>query len=299
MIRNCSRALALALCISFATVGTALTVNHPKAPDSIHAEIQQVYSFHPHELDKEQITQKSAVLDTFWDKAKSQPSKYIPALRKELADFTNSGYFLYDGSKLLLSLSDTSEDRKLVLAAIAKSDLRDLQSLDYFLTVHHYAVLGEDCSAAAFHVLESPDFQVFIAQHVLTLGQNYSLIYMLLPMDPHLWLDTAISRLKSEQQLASQKSLLLLLWYAQTDATDAAIVTFSNDNSRPAEARSYAAELIQRKSSVGVLAKVAAKLKNEDSLRQERRELMKRVSDEALYELGSKTEQLIAKRASR
>jgi hypothetical protein len=290
--------LAFAICFSSSTIA-ALTNGDSKAPASIHAEIQQVYNFHPHELDKEQIKQKSAVLDVFWDKAKAQPAKYVPGLRKELADFTNSGFFLYDGGKLLLKLSDTAEDRKIVLAAFAKCDLRDLQSLDYFLTVHHYAAMGEDTSAAAFHILESPDFQVFIALHVLTLGQNYSLIYMLLPTDPHFWLENAISRLQSEKQLTAQKSLLLLLWYAQSDSADIALENFAHDQNRSAEARPYAAELIRRKDDVGILPKISAKIKSEDSLRQERREIMKRVSDEALYDLDSKTAQLIAKRASR
>jgi len=43
------------------------------------------------------------------------------------------------------------------------------------------ATLNEDTTAAAFQILEQPDFKVFIPQHLLMLGQNYILIYMLLP----------------------------------------------------------------------------------------------------------------------
>src|SRR5438045_5511669 len=92
-------------------------------------------------------------------------------------------FFLFDGSKLLLNLSKDPADRKIVLAAISRCDLRDLQLLDYFYLVHDMAAKGEDTTAAAFHILEEPKFQIFIPQHSLTLAQNYSLVYMLIPTD--------------------------------------------------------------------------------------------------------------------
>jgi len=131
---------------------------------SIHQQIQQTYNFQPHNLSSAEITQKSGLLDQFWTKAKSEPNVYIPALREELADFQNPTFFLYDGSMLLLSLSNTPADRKVALAAIARSDLRDVQAKDYFFQVHRMATLNEDTTAAAFHILEQPDFKVFIPQ---------------------------------------------------------------------------------------------------------------------------------------
>ena len=89
--------------------------------------------------------------------------------------------------------------------------------------MHRMATLNENTTAAAFHVLEQPNFKVFIPQHVLTLGQNYVLIYLLLPTDQDYWLQPAMDRLKTERDETAQKSLLLLLWYAQTDAADQAI----------------------------------------------------------------------------
>ena len=78
----------------------------------IHQQMQQTYNFQPHLLNKQQIDQASVVLDHFWTKAKTERSQYVPALRQELSDFKNSPFFLYDGSMLLLSLSDSPIDRK-------------------------------------------------------------------------------------------------------------------------------------------------------------------------------------------
>jgi hypothetical protein len=262
----------------------------------LHAEIHRVYNFQPHTLSDAQIAQESALLDQFWTKAKSQREVYVSGLRRELADFSNPPFFLFDGSKLLMSLSNDPADRKIILSAIAHSDLRDLQSRDYFLLVHSMAAQGEDTTAAAFHILAQPKFQVFIPQHSLTLGQNYCLIYMLLPTNQDLWLQSAIGRLHGENDVTAQKSLLLLLWYAQTSDSDNAIGEFSTDPGKPQASKAYANELVHRKESVGLKTRATPLTTTEESLRQARRERLKAVSDEALYDLDSYTAKIIAKR---
>jgi len=263
---------------------------------SIHQQIQQTYDFHPHLLSNRQITEKSAALDQFWTKAKAEPSLYVPALRQELVDFKNPPFFLYDGSMLLLSLSDASADRKIAIAAMARCDLRDVQAKDYFIQVHRIATLSEDTTAAAFHVLEQPNFKVFIPQHVLTLGQDYVLIYLLLPTDPDYWLQPAMDSVKVEQDQTAQKSLLLLLWYAQTDAADRALSAFAGDASKPSASRTYAQELVHRSDKIGLKPRTQALGSTETSLRQKRRERLKAVSDEALIDLDDYTMMLLAKR---
>ena len=263
---------------------------------AIHQQIQQTYNFQPHLLSNQQITEKSAVLDQFWTRAKAEPSLYIPALRQELGDLKNPIFFLYDGSTLLLSLSDTPADREIALAAMARCDLRDVQAKDYFLQVHRMASLNENTTAAAFHVLEQPKFTVFIPQHVLTLGQNYVLIYLLLPTDMDYWLKPAMARLKIENEQTAQESLLLLLWYAQIDVADHALYAFAGDASKPSLSRTYAQELMHRKDKIGAKELAEAVAVTEASLRLKRRERLKAVSDEALIDLDDYTLMLIAKR---
>lgn len=258
----------------------------------LHAEIQKLYDFHPHTLSTAQINQKSDLLDQFWTKAKSQRDVYVPELRRELADFSNPPFFLFDGSQLLLSLSDAPADRKIVLSAIVHTDLRDLQLKDYFLLVQRMAAQGEDTTAAAFHILPEPKFQVFIPQHSLTLAQDYCLVYMLLPTNQDFWVQAAIEHLRAETDATAQKSLLLLLWYAQTPESDKAIQEFSTA-AKPQASKTYANELVHRKDSLA-RTDAAGSSESEESLRQARRERMKAVSDEALYDLDSYTAKIIA-----
>ena len=275
-----------------------LLVTHVATAQSaaIHREIVETYNFQPHLLSNPDINKKSAVLDQFWNRAKAEKTVYVPALRQELADFKNPPFFLYDGSALLLSLSDTSTDRKVALAAMARCDLWDVQTKDYFYQVHRMATLNEDTTAAAFRILERPKFSVFIPQHALTLGQNYALVYMLLPTEQDDWLQPAIDRLRTEADETAQKSLILLLWYAQTDAADQAIAAFAGDASKAAAAREYAKQIVQGKDKIGAKQRAEASETTEAALRQKRQERMKAVSDEALIDLDDYTLTLAAMR---
>jgi hypothetical protein len=264
---------------------------------SIHDQIQQTYGFQPHLLNHQEQLQKSSSLDLFWNQAKAQQATYINSLRQELADFRNPPFFLYDGSLLLLSLSDTHEDRAVALAAIAHCDLRDLQRKEYFNQIHRMAVQGEDTTSAAFRVLEDPNFKVTVPEHALTLGQDYVLVYLLLPTDEQYWLQSAIERLATEKDETAQRSLLLLLWYGQDTSADKAIAMFAADENRSEANRKFAKNFVQRKgASVKITGELASLGSSEESLRKKRRERMKAVSDEALIDLDRYTIAMNAKR---
>jgi hypothetical protein len=283
-------ALTLGIAIAFANSARA---QPQESADTVafHSKVVSLYSFEPHLLTSKQIEGKSAVLDTFWAEVKADPKRYLPLLRNELRDTTNSAYFLYDGSKLLLAISKERDDQALALKGIPRADLRSVQHTDYLLTVHWFARNGFDTTKAALRILDYPNFKAFIVQHVLTLGQDYSLIYMLFPMQDSKYVGPLVDRLKVEDKLVSQKSILLALWYSMTPEGKAAIARFIADTSRSQEARDYAKELSERK----VQATGAVASSTVESLKEERRKVMFRVSDEALYEFDSLTAKILAK----
>ncbi|MGH9702586.1 MAG: hypothetical protein ACRD4K_04360 [Candidatus Acidiferrales bacterium] len=282
-----------ALCLMSATAAKAQAT---PTREGLHAEILRTYNSQSHTLNNDQLAQASTRLDQFWEKARSQRGTYVLGLRRELTDFSNPPFFLFDGSQLLLSLSRDPADRKIALAAIAHSDLQDIQWRDYFLLVHGMAAQGEDTTAAAFNILGLPKFQVIIPEHALTHWQDFCLIYMLLPTDQAFWLRPAIERLHAQSDVAAQKSLLLLLWYAQTPESDKAIAGFSGQAGVPQASKDFANQLIHREVSVDATTRAALLTTSEESLRLARRERMKAVSDEALYDLDSYTSKIIAKR---
>jgi plasmid stabilization system protein ParE len=181
-----------------------------------------------------------------------------------------------------LSLSKTRPDEIIALAAISRADLRDLQSTDFFLTVHAMSVDGLDTTAAAFKILTDDRFQAFIPQHSLTLNQEMCLTFLLLPTDETFYLNAAESRLFQEQSVAAQKSLMTLLANTVTKQGDAAIARFVADTHQPAEARAYARTILDATQKMASMPLLCLSLESYAELKTEQRQLLARVSDEAL-----------------
>jgi len=260
------------------------------SPAAFHSKVVAIYSFEPHTLGSANFPAKSAELDEFWSLVKTHAREALPLLRRELADTSNSSFFFYDGSKLLLSLSDEKADRALALRSLPKADLRGVQHDDYLTTVHWFAQNGFDTREAAFRILAFPDFKAFIPQHALTLGQNYSLIYMLFPMPETAFVQDLAKKLETATDLTSQKSLLLALWYTVTPIGDTAIEAFAQRAGASKEGVQYARELQSRRAGVGAVPSTSI-----PSLREQRMKLMQQpISDEALSDFDQLTRQLLA-----
>ena len=137
------------------------------AEPDFHSKVVELYSFEPHKLTNAEMQAKAGQLDQFWAMAKADPSNTLPLLRRELENPSNSAFFYYDGSKLLLALSTDRSDQALALRSIAKADLQGVQHSDYLKTVHWLASKGFDARDAAFRILAFPDFKAFIPQHAL------------------------------------------------------------------------------------------------------------------------------------
>ncbi|MGB7816285.1 MAG: hypothetical protein WBL28_08035 [Methylotenera sp.] len=256
-----------------------------------HQKVTTTYNFEPHTLKGSELKVKSEQLDSFWSFVRTKPEGGLGLLRKELADPTNSAFFFYDGASLLLSISREKSDQELALRSIAKTDLRSVQHTDYLKNVHWFAVNGFDTREAAFRILAFPDFQSFIVEHVMMLGQNYSLIYMLFPMDESTFVNDLAKLLVTETDVRSQKSLLLALWYTVTPEGNAALKRFVEDSRNSSELKSYATSLVNRAHTTSTVSS-----DSEASLRARRKDVMRKpISNEALDEFESLTTELLSK----
>src|SRR5262245_1622055 len=286
------KAIQNLLLFAFGWFATGVAIAAPETQAQFHSKVMALYGFEPHKLKDPEMKAKSDQLDHFWASVKADTSNLLPLLRRELADTSNSAFFHYDGSKLLLSLSKDRSDRLLALRSIPKADLNGIQHDEYLRTIKWFAGEGFDTREAAFRILAFPDFKAFIPQHALTVGQNYSLIYMLFPLDESIFAKDLASQLSKQRNTESLKSLLLALWYTATTDGKSAIKTFADASNSPLEAKAYAKKLLERK--VSPLSFIT--ISSEPSLRAERRKVMQRpISDEALMEFDSLTAKILAK----
>jgi hypothetical protein len=253
-------------------------------PATFHEHVTALYSFSPHALDQAGIDAKSKDLDAFWSSVKASGPSGIGNLRSELARSDASPFLSYDGAKLLLSLSNAKEDRALVLTSILRADLRDVDSTDYFLTVHEFAVEGLDTSEAAFKILSDPKFEAFIPQHSLTLDQEVCLTYLLLPTKEEFYLEKAEKLLFTEKDVTAQKSLLSLIADTATKFGDEVLARFADSSDQAEASRKYAREILEAIKKMELSTGGRKSTGSYDSLKTKQRELFARVSDEALDE---------------
>lgn len=271
---------------------SAQTIAAPLTGADFHSRVIALYSFEPHELKLPEMTEKSGQMDKFWSEVKADPAKMLPLLRNELEEPAQPSFFYYDGSQLLLSLSRERSDKVLASHSIPKVNFKDVDQTDYVRTVQRLASAGIDTREAAFRVLEDPAFTAIIPQHALTLGQNFSLMYMLFPMDETIFEPSLEKRLEQESDPEAQKTLLLALWYAAMPAAETAISRFAGTAGKPEQAREYAKQLLKQK----IPSLTGLGFSSEQALREDRRKVMQRpISDEALMEFDHLTAKLRAK----
>jgi hypothetical protein len=250
----------------------------------MHAKVGALYSFSPSKVTKETRESKSKEMDAFWSEVKDHQSVELPLLRNELANPGNPNFFFADGSDLLISLSQSEEDRNLAVSCLAKVDLGDFQSHQFLMEVHALAVKGTNVTPAALHMLDDPKFQVYLPEHgAYRLDQTSCLLEALLPLRNEIWLPSVLTRLKGERDETAIKSLLILSFYAQSEDADRAIRSVASANDSSKAVREFSQGILRHEKELGTGTHPSTVV--EAKLREERRLRMASVSDEAMDDL--------------
>jgi hypothetical protein len=267
----------------------------PLTQAEMHARVEALYDFHPSKLTNAGRTEKSAQMDSFWGDIKGDTGKTLPLLRVELRDTPQGSFFLTDGAQLLLSLSKTPEDKQLAADALARTDLRDTQSRSYFFTVHDLACDGANTTAAALHILDDPAFRVAVPQHAMVLDERMALMYVLLSMKDDVWVKPAEERFSNEKDANAKLALVFVFSYEQTDETDAELRRIAVDGSQPEAVRKKAQELLDEAHKT---AKSWMPIKGTIiEIREQRRQRLRVVSDEAIDDVQWMTRKIVQLRA--
>jgi len=250
---------------------------------SLKTEVDSIYNFKPSALTKAEQETKLPAMDKFWDKIKSDTTNNLPLLRNELIAPNHNPFFYYDGMSLLMSLSQTSLDKKIAAQAIAKCDISDIDRKLYVSALNNLANDQIDVTSAAIKILADTGYSFFLPQHAMTFTQGYCLTYMLVPQKPELYTDTLISIFKKVNPIA-QKSIITVFWFAYTCKGDSLINSVLNDESIDKDVRKYAKEAT-RSVNLSKEQKKYAESINKDELGQLRKQSLLRFSDEALDDL--------------
>lgn len=245
--------------------------------------VDKIYDFSPSKLTKSEQEKKVPELDGLWNRVKSDTTKYLPLLRYDLNAPNHNPYFYYDGAALLLSLSNSYNDKTIAAGAIAKCDLTDIDCKEYVTTLNRLSNDGINVTKAAVKILHDTSFSFFIPQHVMYFRQGDCLTYMLLPQKQDFYVDTLISLFKSVNT-NSQKSILYTFWFTYSCKGDSLINSAMNDKTLSKEVSKYARELM-KSPDLSDEIKEQIKLMDANKIEGIRKESLQRFSDEAFDEL--------------
>ena len=249
--------------------------------------VDKVYDFSPSKLTRSEQEKKGSALDEFWNRVKSDTTKYLPLLRTELIATTHHPFFYYDGAALLLSVSKKVNDKVLAAKAIAKCDIADIEPQDYVTTINGLSNDGINVTSAAVKILQDTSFKFFLPQHAMYFTQGDCLAYMLLPQTQRLYVDTLVSLFKGVDPKA-QKSIITTLWLVYSCKGDSLIKASAGDNSLEKEVSKFATNTIKA-SDLDDQTKLYLKKIDKAELAELRKKSLQRFSDEALDELTIST----------
>lgn len=254
---------------------------------TLSGEIDSIYTFKPSKLSDKEQESKLPALDKFWEKVKNDTAKYLPQLRFELRQTGHNPFFYYDGSGLLLSLSQAKTDKELAVQTIAKCGLDDISQKIYVNTLNKLAQDGIDVTPAAVKILHDDKFSFFLPQHAMTFNQGYWLTYMLLPQKNNGYVDTLISMFPTISTTA-QKSIITTLWFAYSCKGDEFLKTTMTNQTIDKEVREYAKRLMGY-TKLTRDQKEYLKMIGKEHLYEIRAMSLQRFSDEAISELDMTT----------
>jgi hypothetical protein len=291
------RLLALAgFILTFGSARLQLFAQSLSTQSAMHARVISLYNFSPSKVTADMRESKSKEMDAFWNEVKTHKETELPLLRIELENSGNPKFFFADGSGLLSSISQSPEDQKIAASCLARVDLSDFQSRQYLYEVHALALKGTDITQAALHMLDDPKFQVFLPEHgAYRLDQSACLLFALLPLPNDVWLQAVIERMKTERDETATKSILLLLFYAQTDEADRIISSVAKQAESAAAVKELASSIMKHERDLGLGSHPSKDI--EAKLRKQRQARVAGISDEAVDDLDDLTGEIARARS--
>jgi len=252
--------------------------------ENLHSIIVDLYSIDIDTLGYASREVYSKRLDDFWEMIKSDKSTYVPLLRNELSNQSNPLFFHYDSGKLLYNITNERSDKESFVTFISHSDLRRLPKLNLLNTMVNLLSEGIDVSEVALHILDYPDYSVFLSNHFLTLGQNYTFLYLAIPSDEKIITDKLIKRLQYEKNDTTIKTILLSLYYLTNEKADSALIAYNSNIKNDINNLNYSKKLLTLIEKEELPSGLFSFLNSIESLKRNRKNILQRISDEALYD---------------
>lgn len=284
------------LCASIALIIPSLLPaeqSHPplRAAERLSAEalLKKAYRLEPHMIKDDAVFKAyDAEIAAVWETAKARSDEFTVALRKLLPGEGMIPYFYYDGALLLVSLDPTNSNYDLAASCLVKGDPRDVRGEPHLRALIQFGQRGLDVTDAALEILDH-DYEVFLVNHVINLGQDYCFIYAVSQLPVDRVLEAVTKRLERPMSDTAKATVALWAYYAATPKANELLVKLA-----AGLPKGEAHDLLRKKAArvkPGVTL-TPANQKSLDELRQSRQEMWQGLSDEALGAADTITDEM-------
>jgi len=129
------------------------------------ARLRSTYGFRPSKLDKAASDAKAKEMDTIWKDVEKDPSTLVPCLKAALAEPTEDTWFLFDGSQLLVSIDHSLEAKRMLMSALTRVPLDDVDLRTWVGRASEMGLAGFDTSALGRRWLSYPKASYYLPEH--------------------------------------------------------------------------------------------------------------------------------------
>src|ERR1700735_5628252 len=133
--------------------------------EELKARQEKTYGFEPPQLSSDERQAKSREMDEFWKAAQSLGQTAVPCLQGMLESDKRDPFFLFDGSSLLLSIDASPESLTTISAAVASTDLKEVDSAGYIRLLLELSHRGVDIGPLAAKYMAYPLVDTSLPQH--------------------------------------------------------------------------------------------------------------------------------------
>jgi hypothetical protein len=131
----------------------------------LDALLKKTYGFTPSQLDDDARQRKSREMDAVWEAVHGDPGALGPCLKAALARPTDDTWFLFDGSQLLVSVDESREAKTLLLNALSRVSLDEVDLRTWVSAASALGLDGFDTSALGRRWLSYPGAEYVLPEH--------------------------------------------------------------------------------------------------------------------------------------
>jgi hypothetical protein len=136
-----------------------------KPCEAFDALVETTYGFRPSLLDASARARKSTQMDAVWQMVQKNPGPLVPCLKAALNRTSADPWFLFDGSQLLVSVDPSRESKQVLLSAMAKVSLDDVDLRTWVQTAASLGVDDFDTSELGCRWLVYPNAKYYLPEH--------------------------------------------------------------------------------------------------------------------------------------